>query len=184
MAQTNGDSPLDAVSGLERDSSEVGSAGRVIDCLASSISSSSGMTSFIRLWLHTFATSLMSGWRQCKEHAVPHVARCHIWPATQKPPQPHRGCPSPATATPLTSKGLVRVLALDRRTSPGPLQLCSWPCAPGAGNRRFPGGCCSRNWSSSKLQGYSSCDHHRRDMAGQRSGSLRSKAASPGQLAG
>lgn len=105
MAQTNGDSPLDAASGLERDSSEVGSAGRVIDCLASSISSSSGMTSFIRLWLHTFATSLMSERRQCKEHTVPHVTRCHVCPATEEPPQPQQGCPSPATATPATSKG-------------------------------------------------------------------------------
>lgn len=70
-AQVNTDSPPDAASGSGTGSSEAGSAGGAVACLASSISSSSGMTSFIRLWLHTFATSLMSEWRQCKEHAVP-----------------------------------------------------------------------------------------------------------------
>jgi len=143
------------------------------------------MTSFIRLWLHTFATSLMSEWRQCKKHAVPHAANCHIWPATEKPPlRPQQGCPNPATATPLVSKGPVQVLALGGRTSPGPPQPHSRPCALGAGDRRFPACCWSRNGSSSELEGYSSCDHRRRDTAGQRSRSLRSKAASPGQPAG
>lgn len=94
MAQANRDSPLDAASGLETGSSRLGSADRVIDCLVSSISSSSGMTSFIRLWLHTFATSLMSEWRRCKEHAV----SCMLGAIPGQPQRSHRSPTTSASA--------------------------------------------------------------------------------------
>lgn len=61
------DSPSEAISCLERDSSwSVSAWGTAVGCLTS-FSSSSGVTSFIRLWLHTLATSLIPAPHQCKE---------------------------------------------------------------------------------------------------------------------
>lgn len=189
-------SPLAAPSCVAAQSSGLGPACFCTAGLGSSGSSSSGVTSFIRLWLQTLATSLMS---ECTDvRSGPSQAGLRTRSA------PPRGCPvSSLLGGPLTpggqrlgSPGLGELLrSLRTQLRPG------HPGAPGPSQVTLPSASCSRavcrrggSWgplptqgdlvplraalvSALRGEGYSSCGRRRPGRAGQRSGSLRSRAA-------